>query len=159
MTRLSPQHHLAWYVATLGGLGRLPIAPGTWGSLVALPSAWILISLGQGPWLFALIMLIIILIGIVAADQVVKRYGKADPSEVVIDELAGQWLALLPLPLDPIAYGLAFLGFRLADILKPWPANWAEQNLDGGWGIMADDLIAALYIVLPYLAWTWIMPI
>ena len=64
---------------------------------------------------------------------------------IVIDEVAGQWLALIPLPLDPGLYLLAFLAFRLFDILKPWPVGWADRRLPGAFGIMADDLLAGLY--------------
>ena len=63
----------------------------------------------------------------------------------MIDEVAAQWLVLLPAPLDPIAYALAFLLFRIFDIWKPWPVRWADRHVKGGLGIMLDDLFAAVY--------------
>jgi phosphatidylglycerophosphatase A len=63
----------------------------------------------------------------------------------VIDEIAGQWLVLVPAPLDPLAYTLAFLLFRFFDIWKPWPVRWADRRVKGGLGIMLDDLLAAVY--------------
>ena len=75
----------------------------------------------------------------------IYAHGRNDPSEVVIDEVAGQWLVLIVAPLDPALSALGFVLFRLADITKPWPANWAERHLPGGLGIMADDIVAGAY--------------
>ena len=69
----------------------------------------------------------------------------------MIDEVAAQWLVLLPAPLDPLSYAVAFLLFRLFDIWKPWPVGWADHWVDGGLGIMLDDLLAAVYAVLVFL--------
>jgi phosphatidylglycerophosphatase A len=66
----------------------------------------------------------------------------------VIDEVAGQWLVLVAVPLDPLAYALALLLFRIFDIWKPWPVRWADRHVKGGLGIMLDDLLAAVYAVL-----------
>ena len=66
----------------------------------------------------------------------------------MIDEVAGQWLVLVPAPLDPLAYAAAFVLFRIFDIWKPWPARWADRRVEGGLGIMLDDLLAAVYAVL-----------
>ena len=66
----------------------------------------------------------------------------------MIDEVAGQWLVLVPAPLDPLAYALAFLLFRIFDIWKPWPVRWADREAKGGLGIMLDDLLAAIYAVV-----------
>ena len=71
---------------------------------------------------------------------------------VVIDEIAGQWLVLLPAPLDPLAYASAFVLFRAFDIWKPWPVRWADRRVRGGLGIMLDDLLAAVYAILGLLA-------
>jgi phosphatidylglycerophosphatase A len=69
----------------------------------------------------------------------------------VIDEVAAQWLVLLPAPLDPLAYAVAFVLFRIFDIWKPWPVRWADRHVKGGLGIMLDDLLAAVYAVVPVL--------
>jgi phosphatidylglycerophosphatase A len=99
--------------------------------------------------------IIVLVIGILACADHVRETGREDPSECVIDELAGQWLAcafclltfggLVPLEhLSLLPFGLAFLLFRLFDIWKPWPVSWADQELKGGLGVMMDDIIAGL---------------
>jgi phosphatidylglycerophosphatase A len=92
----------------------------------------------------AVATLIIFIIGWWAAATVAKTSIK-DPGAIVIDEVAGQWLVLVPVPLDPLAYALAFILFRIFDIWKPWPARWADRGVKGGLGIMLDDLLAAIY--------------
>jgi phosphatidylglycerophosphatase A len=82
-----------------------------------------------------------------ATSTVTAASGIRDPSAVVIDEVAGQWLVLVAAPLDPFAYAVAFLLFRIFDIWKPWPVRWADCRVRGGLGIMLDDLLAAVYAV------------
>ena len=79
-----------------------------------------------------------------AAGKVARACGSAEPSAIVIDEVA-EWLTLLPAPIEPLVYVLAFLLFRAFDIWKPWPVRWADRHLSGGFGIMLDDLLAAVY--------------
>lgn len=133
-------------LATWFGVGRIPRAPGTWGSVAALPCAWPLAYWGGWP---ALLVgaLAIFLVGWWAAEQYERQSGRHDPKEVVIDEVAGQWLALLPAGLDPVSMLAAFILFRLFDILKPWPVSWAE-GLPGGLGVMADDMLAGILAAL-----------
>lgn len=137
-------------LATWYGSGLLPIIPGTWGSLAALPFAWALHThLGWSGLVLATIAAFGV--GIWAANGYVARLGGADPGPVVIDEVAGQWLTLVPaaylVPNTPdlLTYGVAFVLFRIADIFKPWPASWADKKVHGGLGIMLDDIFAALY--------------
>ncbi len=119
--------------------------PGTWGSLAALPFAWV-IHMKFGPNGLAIATTIVLAVGVWAADVYAKEIGDDDPGAVVIDEVAGQWLTLaLAAPLDSLFYAAGFLLFRVFDILKPWPVNWADDQLKGGLGIMADDIIAAGY--------------
>ena len=87
----------------------------------------------------------------------VEAAGQADPGAVVIDEVAGQWLALIAIPLDPLLYLLAFLAFRLFDILKPWPVGWADREVKGGLGIMLDDALAADYAAAVLWGVAWAM--
>ena len=135
---------LARLIATGFGIGRLPWAPGTWGSLAALPLAWAIVDLfGQGALFLATLALVAV--GVWAAGHHARQADQKDPGAIIVDEVAGQWLALAFVPLDIRLYGLGFLLFRLADIVKPWPANWIDQNVAGGTGIMADDLVAGLY--------------
>ena len=74
--------------------------------------------------------------------------GGHDGSEIVIDEVAGQWLVLLVSSLDIVHLGLGFLLFRLFDIWKPWPVCWVDSNLKGGFGVMADDILAGVYALI-----------
>ncbi len=136
--------HPASLLATWFGSGLLPKAPGTWGSLAALPFA-IVIAAFAGPWGLLVAVLAVTAAGLWAADVYAARSGAEDPGEVVIDEVAGQWLALVPVALDLRLYAVAFLAFRFFDIVKVWPAGWLDRNLKGGWGIMLDDLAAGVY--------------
>jgi phosphatidylglycerophosphatase A len=129
--------------ATLFGIGRLPFAPGTWASLAALPFAWVLLRLG-GVTALGVGVSVAIAIGIWACDVYVQETGKSDPSECVIDELAGQWIACMAASLTLPAFALAFVAFRLFDIWKPWPISAAE-TARGGLGVMADDLVAGFF--------------
>ena len=125
------------------GVGYLPVAPGTFGSLVGI-GVFVLLKW----WLVQVIALVVItLAGIWAASRVERILGSKDPGKVVVDEVAGQMIALLPLSL--LALGklwiiVSFILFRLFDIFKPYPARRFEA-LRGGLGIMADDLVAGFY--------------
>lgn len=151
----------AWVVATGLGSGRMRPAPGTWGSLVALlvwvaARQWGSPHLGSGlqAWLLGALApaLLITLVGVPASDRVARASGREDPGFIVIDEWAGQWIALLGLPfvaqgwLDPWPV-LPFLLFRLFDIWKPGPVD-AAQRLPGGWGIVMDDVLAGILAAL-----------
>jgi len=139
-----PLLHPASLLATWFGAGLLPKAPGTWGSLAALPFAWAIAALfGQAALVVAAATLFAV--GWWAAEQVSRASGVADEGSIVIDEVAGQWLTLAVAPPSPAAYALGFLLFRLFDITKPWPVSAAERTLPGGLGVMADDIVAALY--------------
>jgi phosphatidylglycerophosphatase A len=131
-------------LATWFGAGKLPKAPGTWGSLAALPFAWV-IRVELGMWALAAATVLIFAIGCWAAGAHARSHGGEDPGEVVIDEVAGQWLTLLPVAADPILYLAGFILFRIFDVWKPWPVRWADRAIGGGFGIMLDDVLAALY--------------
>jgi phosphatidylglycerophosphatase A len=123
------------------GFGRLRPAPGSWGSAAALPLAWLCWQLG-GTWAVVLTALLVFVVGIPASESYRRASGKEDPSEVVIDEVAGQLLTLVVVPPGLLSYALGFLFFRVFDILKPGPVGWADRKVKGGLGIMLDDLIA-----------------
>ena len=131
-------------VATWFGCGLSPKAPGTVGSLGALPFAWMILAYGDWVWLAGAVVAAS-LIGIAASRIVLRKSGIKDPSFVVIDEVAGQWLALLPAGLNPYLFVAGFLAFRLFDIWKPWPVGWADRKVPGATGVMLDDLIAGIY--------------
>lgn len=150
----------AGLIATWFGCGKLRPAPGTWGSLGAIPPAIALSYFGGWPLLLAGAM-VAYFVGIWAGARHAATLGRDDPGEVVIDEVAGQWLTLAPLSLDWRLWALGFLLFRLADITKPWPASWCDRRLPGGIGIMADDMVAGLYAGAAAAAlgwWLWRLP-
>jgi phosphatidylglycerophosphatase A len=138
-------------VAALGfGSGLAPFAPGTFGSIAALVPAWWLV---HDPRWLSLALLLIIPLGIAAGSYANRVLGGHDQGCIVIDEWAGQWLCLMPVVcLAPgllastqgklMVFAVALLVFRLCDILKPWPVSWADRKLKGGFGVMADDLLA-----------------
>jgi len=132
-------------VSTVCGIGHFPFAPGTVMSAVAVPLA-IVLALNGGWIAVAAGAVAASVFGTLAASQYV-RGGHQDPSEIVVDELAGQWLACAFVSFAAFslpAYFAAFALFRLFDIWKPWPVSWAEENFSGGIGVMADDLVAGL---------------
>jgi phosphatidylglycerophosphatase A len=136
-----------WCAATLCGLGFFTAMPGTVGSVAAF-------------FVFALYpiplagLLAVVVLGVWASHQYSLREGKTDPREVIIDEVAGTWIAMYGLPSGFFLPAL-FL-FRIFDILKPFPVNAAEK-LPGGWGIMADDIVAGILvnIILSVIRWLY----
>ena len=139
---------LASKLATLGPAGRMPKAPGTWGSLAAAAAAPVLF-LPLPLWARLAVLVVLFPVGAWCAGRTEKFLGRKDPSCVVVDELWGQWIALLPLgAAEPLWIVPAFLLFRLFDIAKPWPVRASERWLPGGWGIMIDDGFAGLYALL-----------
>ena len=129
-------------IATLGGAGHVRYAPGTVASILALPFAW-LIAWSGGRFSLLLAGIAALAVGAWAAELYVVHTKTFDPSECVVDELAGQWIACAFAPISFTGFALAFVLFRLFDIWKPWPVRQAE-HLHGGLGIMADDVVAAL---------------
>lgn len=129
------------------GSGWLPWAPGSWGSLAALPFAWIIMKEG-GPGLLAFAALAIFALGCWATDAALRETQSRDPGWIVVDEVVGQWLTLLAAPGSAFGYVAGFLLFRLFDIWKPWPISWADRRLEGGFGVMADDVMAAIYAMI-----------
>lgn len=141
----SELRHTDVLIATVGGSGFLRPAPGTWGSAVALP-AWALLIAPLSLWAQLAIVLVTFAIGVWVSERVCRRYGVKDHPSIVIDEVAGQWLALLALPADIVVIVLAFALFRLLDIRKPGPIGWLDARLPGGFGVMTDDLAAGAIV-------------
>lgn len=129
-------------LATLFGIGYAPGAPGTVTSVVALPFAF-LIHFYAGPWALFAAAIVASAVGVWACELYVRQTGKDDPSEAVIDELAGQWFACALAPLTWGGFLAAFVLFRFFDMTKIWPVGAAEKA-PGGWGVMADDIVAGL---------------
>nr|TFG55159.1 MAG: phosphatidylglycerophosphatase A [Hyphomicrobiales bacterium] len=137
----------AVFVSTVFGIGDAPFAPGTVASLAALPIGYLILLFGGAPYLL-LVCLFVIGLGIWASGLHAQSIGRDDPGSSAIDEVAGQFLAMLPLvprgsTSDAIAVVAAFVLFRFFDIIKPWPISRLER-LAGGMGIMADDIAAGL---------------
>lgn len=143
------------------GLGLLPLCPGTWGSL---PPAIIFAAMchfGVSAGVISITMAALVVAGsvicVIFAPAIIAATGKADPGEVVADELAGQALTFLPVPFFTtaeistrqilITTALGFMLFRLFDIVKPWPIRKLEK-LPKGWGILADDLLAGVFAAI-----------
>ena len=128
----------------LGVAGLSPIMPGTCGTLMAAlmaPVVFVPLPL----WARGLLLVVLFVVGGLAADRAERVLGVTDPGEVVIDELVGFWLVLLPFPRP--SWGImiaAFVLFRVFDMAKPWPVSASEHWLPGGFGIMIDDVVAGL---------------
>lgn len=112
--------------------------------MAALPCAAAIHWLGGWPWLLAA-AIAVFAVGVWASARYAVALGGDDPGAVVVDEVAGQWLTLVPLAMEPLAYLLGFAAFRLFDIVKPWPVGWCDRHVKGGLGIMLDDVVAAVY--------------
>lgn len=138
--------HPATWVATWFGFGFARPAPGTWGTIGAIPLGLILLAAGK----IALIVGIVVVfaLGIWSAKKFEEMTGTHDSSIIVIDEVAGFWIVLLAATLTPLSVFLAFVLFRAFDILKPWPISWLDRNLKGAWGVMLDDVAAGKFAAL-----------
>ncbi len=128
------------------GTGLLPAAPGTWGSLLAAFLYWWLPPLPLSVQLAGLALAFVA--GCVICGASARRLGVHDHGGIVFDEFVGQWLVLVVTPHTLAWYALAFVLFRLMDIWKPWPIREADHRLQGGVGIMLDDVLAAGYAAL-----------
>ena len=148
-------------LASCFGLGRLPVAPGTWGSVPVVIVFGLMCQFGISAGLISIVMAVLALFGSVicvkCAPAVIAATGKPDPREVVADEFAGQAVTFLAIPFLAIGafsagqiWAIAVLGFflfRLFDVIKPWPIRKLEK-LPAGWGILADDLLAGAYAAI-----------
>lgn len=148
-------------LVTLFGIGHLRPAPGTWGSLAALAAGFGLHLLG-GPWAIAVVFALVLLAAPRAVGAYIADRGTKDPSEVVVDEALGQWIALFPVSVGAWHAGVgpaalypgwisAFVLFRLFDIWKPWLVGRADAK-GTAWGVIEDDLWAGLFAALGTLA-------
>ena len=133
---------IVWrFTATFFYLGKLPFAPGSWGSLGAL-LLWVLLPVTFSVHLPVIIILFVL--GVYSSNKMTKYLNDHDPSEVVIDEAVGMGISLFMLPYSFGLYLLAFGLFRIFDVLKP-SFIYRVQDLPGGWGIMLDDVLAGLF--------------
>src|SRR6266704_1317275 len=146
----APRSRLAWLIATFFGVGFLPPGPGTWASAVTVALWWAASHLLQPGWLVpaaVLVSLAITIIGIPPSTVVARESGRKDPGFVVIDEVAGQMIALIGVPFSWKYLLASFILFRSFDILKPFPLRRLEK-LQEGTVIMMDDVGAGLYAMV-----------
>ena len=132
----------ARWVAFGLGSGLLPVAPGTFGTLLAIPLVLLLSFLDA--WLYVIVCVAFVGLAIMVADRVEHQLGQEDPGVIVIDEVVGFMVAMAFLPVKLWVVVIAFVIFRLLDILKPPPVDWIEQRFKGGVAIVADDVVAGL---------------
>ena len=135
----NPIHMLAFGL----GSGLAPKAPGTFGTLAALPIYWWLLA-DLAPWVFALMTLLTFVLGVYVCEKTSQDLGVHDHGGIVIDEWVGMWITLFLLPKSLFWLALAFVLFRFFDIIKPWPIKWQDQHVKGGFGIMIDDVLAGV---------------
>ena len=152
-------------ITTVFYVGRLPWAPGTFGSLAALPMAYLLHRY-CGFQVFFAITVLVFLIGWLATFTATWGRSDHDPSAIVIDEVVGQWIALWPLSAGLLHAGVdpaispypgwiaAFILFRFFDILKPWPVSWADKKTTA-LGVMLDDVLAGVLAAICVSALAW----
>lgn len=129
------------------GSGLSPKAPGTAGSLAALILAVPLVALPL--WAGLGVVLLAFWLGVYLCGATSKRLGVRDHGGIVWDEFVGMWLVLLFVPFELLWWLAAFGLFRLFDVLKPWPILWLDRRVGGGFGIMIDDVLAAVYALVP----------
>ena len=140
-------------IGTVFYIGKLPLAPGTWASIFAV-LCWYFLFQSVNHFVLPAISIFLFLIGGIASDTIVKHSKEHDPSRIVIDEWVGQWVALSMMPINIRPGGVAVVAFRIFDIIKPGPVRKMEK-IPGGWGIMADDVMAgimAYFVVLIFYA-------
>jgi len=154
-----PRSRLSWLISTFFGVGYLPAGPGTWASAITVLLWWTAARWINPGWLLAVAIvasLAITLIGIPPSTVVARESGRKDPGFVVIDEVAGQMIALIGVPTNWKYLLAGFILFRSFDIVKPFPLRRLEK-LPGGTGIMMDDVGAGLYALVLLHIWRYIM--
>lgn len=137
------RRHLVLFLATGAYIGKIPIGPGTFGSLWGIPLA-VALS-GMRPAVSALLTLAAIVAAIVIAGEAEKILDRKDPGAIVIDEIAGMLVTFLALPITPVNLAAGFFLFRIFDIIKPFPARSFERGFSGGAGVVLDDVAAGVY--------------
>jgi phosphatidylglycerophosphatase A len=130
-------------IATGCYVGRLPMAPGTWGSAAAFVP-WLFIR-GFSLPIYLAVLAVVFIVGFFTAGSAEKIINQPDPGCIIIDEILGMLIALTLCPAHPAAWLIAFILFRIFDIFKPFPVSWFDRHIHGGIGIMMDDVVAGVY--------------
>jgi phosphatidylglycerophosphatase A len=130
------------FLATGFGSGLSPIAPGTAGTLLAVPLVYFLQQ--QSLLVYALVTAVILFSGSWVCGYAAEKLGVHDHSGIVYDEIAGFLITMFMIPADPLLLIIGFILFRFFDAVKPWPISWIDKNIHGGFGIMIDDIVAGV---------------
>ncbi len=133
------------FLASGAYVGYIPTAPGTFGSLLALP---ILVAVARSSWSVAAVVMLTAIVAVAAmpvCGRAGRIFGQSDSSRIVLDEVCGMLIASALLPPTTWALGLAFAAFRFFDIAKPFPAGYFDRHVKNGIGVVADDLVAGVY--------------
>lgn len=143
--RINPQVFRNWrhFLAFGFGSGLARKAPGTFGTLVAVPLYCLLAFLPA--WHYALLLLVSTVLGVWLCEGVSRDMRVHDHSGIVWDEIVGYWITMWLLPVNLFWVTAGFLLFRLLDIWKPWPIRWCDEKVQGGFGIMLDDVVAGIF--------------
>lgn len=128
------------------GIGFIPFASGTFGSLAGLIIGYVLNLINYN--LFFIIIPMLFILGVIASNTYQKQTGEKDSSVIVIDEVVGQLIAMMFVMDDFVLVFISFIIFRLFDIYKPWPASYADKKMTGGFGVMLDDVFAGIYTAI-----------
>ncbi|MEZ0576193.1 phosphatidylglycerophosphatase A family protein [Halodesulfovibrio aestuarii] len=148
ITELSLRDKIAVHVSRLGPSGLSPCAPGTVGSAVAIALAPIFF-MPLPMWIRIVVLAVLFCWGSIQITRAEQVLGSKDPGEIVLDELVGQWITILPFAALSFWWMvLAFCLFRFFDITKPFPVKDSEKWLENGWGVMIDDVLAGLYAMV-----------
>ena len=135
------------------GTGLAPVAPGTFGSLPGVLLFWL--TMGYGFYVQLGVAVGLVVAGVWICGESARRIGVHDHGGIVWDEIAGMYITLIVAPVSVVGWALAFVLFRFMDIVKPWPIRDLDHRIEGGLGIMLDDLVAALYaaVLLGFYRW------
>lgn len=149
--------HPAHFIALGFGSGLAPKAPGTFGSLAAIPLFWVLVHAIPATTPLFIFIGISFLIGIWSCSIAGKHLGVSDHGGIVWDEIVAMWMILAFIPAGWFAWLTAFALFRFFDILKPWPIRQFDASLKGGFGVMLDDVLAAVYALAIFKGLQWLV--
>ena len=142
------RQHPAYWMAFGFGSGLSPVAPGTMGSLLAFPLYYAITLAHLTPFWLLMVLLAAQIAGVWVCDVTGRALGEADYGGIVWDEIAACWLILASIPQQWAWWLAAFVLFRLFDIWKPWPIRQADRHVKRGLGVMLDDVLAAVYVIL-----------
>jgi phosphatidylglycerophosphatase A len=128
--------------ATVGGIGFIPVAPGTFGTLAAIPLFW---AMAQLPlWGYLVTLTVLFALAVWVSDLTERIYNEHDLGHIVVDEVIGLLVTTIAIPFTWKSALAAFILFRIFDIVKPWPIRWIDNKTPGGFGVVADDVAAGV---------------